>query len=71
MATLAQLTGRLERLRGIRANGLKSLAHGDVRSEFASMDDVTRAIGFVEQEIALACGFQQPRTFKVTSSKNL
>lgn len=71
MATIPELARRLERLRGIRANGLKSLAHGDVRSEFASLDDVTRAIGFVEQEIALAGGQKQPRTFKVTSSKDL
>ena len=71
MASINELTARLERLKRLRANGLKSLSHGDARSEFRDMDELTRAIGYLETEIDQAGGAQQTRTFKLTSSKDL
>jgi hypothetical protein len=71
MATLNDLAARLERLKKLRATGLKSVAHEGAHTEFRSMDELTRAIGYLETEIAQAGGAQSTRTFKVTSSKDL
>jgi hypothetical protein len=71
MATITQLQARLERLKKLQANGLRGLSHGDTRTEFRSLDEITRAIGLVEEQIAAAGGTQVPRTYKLTSSKDL
>lgn len=71
MASLSDLQTRLDRLRKMRASGVLSLSHGDTRTEFRTMDELTRAIGYVQDEIAAAGGAVQTRTFKVTSGKDL
>src|SRR5689334_17471160 len=53
MATMSELTARLEALRAARANGFLRVNYpGVAETTFRSMDELTRAIGFVEDEIA-------------------
>ncbi len=70
-ASLAELQSRLDALRRLRATGVRTLDHNGARIENRSMDELTRAIGFLETEIAYAGGAVQTRTFKLTSSKDL
>jgi len=71
MATVSQLQARLEHLYRLRSNGLRSISQGDTRTEFRSLDELTRAIGLVEQQLDAAGGGNVVRTYKLTSSKDL
>ena len=71
MASISELEARLERLKKARASGVLSVRHGDTTTTYRSLDELTRAIGLVEQEIDQAGGRNVVRTYKLTSSKDL
>lgn len=56
MATLSELQTWLDALRKARASGLRSVQHGDTRTEFKSDVEMAAAIRDLEGQIASASG---------------
>jgi hypothetical protein len=70
MATLSELTDRLEALRKARASGVRSIQHGDTKTEFRSDAEIAAAIADVERQIAAAQGRSRGVIY-ISSSKGL
>ncbi|RWB09017.1 MAG: hypothetical protein EOQ39_03715 [Mesorhizobium sp.] len=65
MATLADLQARLEKLRTVRATGVRSLRHGETSSEFRPDSEIASAIADLERQIAKLDGRPRVRTIYI------
>lgn len=70
MATVEELTARLEALRTQRASGTRAAEYGDRRVEFQSDAAMAAAIADLERQIAAASG-QRVHTVMFATSKGL
>lgn len=71
MPTLAELEARLDRLRSMRANGVRSVDAGDYRTTFGTDAEMAAAIADIERQIASASGSPPVRMLRFTTSKGL
>jgi hypothetical protein len=71
MATLAQLTTRLEALKAALAQAAQTVEHADTRVQYRSVDELRMAMGVVQKEIESITGQGVLRSYKLTSSKDL
>ncbi|MBL8908034.1 MAG: hypothetical protein JNM20_15275 [Rhizobiales bacterium] len=70
MATAVELQARLEALRKVRANGLRSIQYEDIRTEYRSDAELAAAITDLEQQLAAASG-RRIRTVTFSTSKGV
>jgi hypothetical protein len=70
MPTISELQTRLDKLRSARASGVRSLEHGDTKSEFKADAEMASAIADIERQIAVASG-SPVRTIYITGSKGV
>ena len=69
MATLTDLTTLRGALLLARANGIRSVTHGEKRIEYKSDDEMAAALGALEREIA--AGQDRVRRVYITASKGV
>ncbi|OHV26601.1 hypothetical protein EOS93_15630 [Rhizobium sp. RMa-01] len=70
MATLSDLTVWLEALRKARASGVRSVQHGDVRTEYRSDAELAAAIADIERQMSALQG-RSGGVVYISSSKGL
>lgn len=72
MATAAELTARIEKLKAARASGVLSVRHGDQMTTFRSIAEINAAIAADERELAgMGSGTGTVRTYRFVSDKGL
>lgn len=71
MASAAEISVRLELLKKARASGLRSLQHGDERTEYKSDAEMAAAIAADEAALAAAGNTRIVRGFRFVSDKAL
>lgn len=70
MATVAELTDRLDKLRAARASGARSFQYGEKRVEYRSDAELAAAIADLEHQLAGERGIRI-HTIRITASKGL
>jgi hypothetical protein len=69
MATLAEMTDRLDRLRALRATGRRAVESEGEKVEFRSDAELAAAITDLERQIAAQAGRPPARVVYINSSK--
>lgn len=71
MATVEQLQAQRDELVKLRSGGARSVAHGDKRADFRSLDEINEAIRMLDADIATLQGRRRSRVIKTYSTRGL
>lgn len=71
MATAAEISARIEKLKKALASGARTIGYGDRTVTYRDVDELKAALASLEQDLAAANGTNVVRTFLFKSDKDL